>query len=133
MNASAPNGSWVNSDYIPDLSEYSRARLSRPDLSHEGKVMAILKQIQAVVLSFTITMTVIPGYAASREASLARKPTSAIAPLPLSHGEVLRRGCTSFASAVGRVAPGQEALAEMGDSAQANGHDYFKIESRTTV
>ena len=29
--------------------------------------------------------------------------------------------------------PGQEALAEMGDSAQANGHDYFKIESRTTV
>jgi hypothetical protein len=25
------------------------------------------------------------------------------------------------------------ALAEMGDSAQANGHDYFKIESRTTV
>src|SRR5262245_12591437 len=29
--------------------------------------MAILKQIQAVVLSFTVTMMVIPGYAASRE------------------------------------------------------------------
>ena len=29
--------------------------------------MAILKQIQAVVLSFTMTMMVIPGYAASRE------------------------------------------------------------------
>jgi len=29
--------------------------------------------------------------------------------------------------------PGQEALAEMGDSAQANGHDHLKIESRTTV
>jgi hypothetical protein len=29
--------------------------------------MAILKQIQAVVLSFTMTMVVIPGWAASRE------------------------------------------------------------------
>ena len=33
----------------------------------------------------------------------------------------------------GTVPGPQEALAEMGDSAQANGHDYFKIESRTTV
>ena len=31
------------------------------------------------------------------------------------------------------TSPGQEALAEMGDSAQANGHDHLKIESRTTV
>jgi hypothetical protein len=29
--------------------------------------------------------------------------------------------------------PGQEALAEMGDSAQGNGHDHLEIESRTTV
>ena len=29
--------------------------------------------------------------------------------------------------------PGQKALTEMGDSAQANGHDHLKIESRTTV
>ncbi len=28
---------------------------------------------------------------------------------------------------------GQEALAEMGASAQANGHDHLKVESRTTV
>src|SRR5215471_14589627 len=85
MNASAPNGSWANSDYIPDLSEYSRARLSRLDLSHEGKVMAILKQIQAVVLSFTITMTVIPGYAASREgAAELRSPESMQTETPTS-------------------------------------------------
>jgi hypothetical protein len=31
------------------------------------------------------------------------------------------------------TSPGQEALVEMGDSAQANGHDHLKIESRTTV
>jgi hypothetical protein len=29
--------------------------------------------------------------------------------------------------------PCQEALADMGNSAQANGHDHLKIESRTTV
>jgi hypothetical protein len=52
---------------VENLPKHSAASLSRLDLSNEGNVMGTLNQIQAIVLSFTITMMVIPGYAASRE------------------------------------------------------------------
>src|SRR5215472_14495221 len=85
MNCLGFERKQANSDYIHGLSENSAARLSRLHLSHEGKVMVILKQIQAVILSFTITMTVISGYAASREgAAELRSPESMQTETPTS-------------------------------------------------